>query len=505
MKKSSQTGWHRNAYAAALLAFGLTFGFAPRAAHAACVGDCDGDGEVTVNELISMVNIALGTAAPSTCANGDQDGSGEITVNEIISGVNNALGQTPCIPVATGTPTVTPTGRVCGNGVTEAPEQCDDGGVCAGGDNAGTACTSEGQCTGKGVCVSGSMAQHPCSTNADCPASACVRCKPTGGDGCASNCTNEHDVPVNLVGGVVEGLDIKAGTTGAVVHGDVLTIPLPIGPSCKGGSKKDKACTTDGDCPGGTCLLARQVLTVGGDAGNGIIPFVIKATNVQLPRIPVSTLACACVRAVPAKTCGGTIFNDAGGLEPDCSDGFGGAGACAGKKACAFVHGPGNSTSGALGCGAAGLTGVDLSFQQSCGGSTGTPGAPMLTLSGSGPTGSAILLNTTAIGTIVGSCSGTDPDNYGRDGEFCTEDDPATTRGIVATLPQVTGTATGHVTEANGDDGLEVGPFSVTGHPFDCAAVATGSSGGGIIVGAFTTCGQATVGDIVVTNVFVAP
>jgi hypothetical protein len=56
-----------------------------------CVGDCDGSGDVTVNELITMVNIALGNTALSACPVGDADGSGEITVNEIIAAVNNAL------------------------------------------------------------------------------------------------------------------------------------------------------------------------------------------------------------------------------------------------------------------------------------------------------------------------------------------------------------------------------------------------------------------------------
>jgi len=60
-----------------------------------CVGDCSGDGAVTVNELITMVNIALGNNPVSACPVGDANGDGEITVNEIISGVNNALNGCP--------------------------------------------------------------------------------------------------------------------------------------------------------------------------------------------------------------------------------------------------------------------------------------------------------------------------------------------------------------------------------------------------------------------------
>jgi len=90
---------------------------------AACTGDCNGDGEVTVNELISMVNIALGNADLSSCMAGDANGSGDITINEIIAGVNNALNG------CTATPTPTPAAGTCGNGVVDFDkgETCDDG------------------------------------------------------------------------------------------------------------------------------------------------------------------------------------------------------------------------------------------------------------------------------------------------------------------------------------------------------------------------------------------
>jgi hypothetical protein len=61
------------------------------AAKGQCVGDCNGNGQVTVNELIQMVNIALGNADISVCNAGDANGEGVITVNEIITAVNSAL------------------------------------------------------------------------------------------------------------------------------------------------------------------------------------------------------------------------------------------------------------------------------------------------------------------------------------------------------------------------------------------------------------------------------
>jgi hypothetical protein len=56
-----------------------------------CVGDCDGNHEVAVNELVIGVNIALGSAPVSECLSFDVDGSGMVEVNELISGVNSAL------------------------------------------------------------------------------------------------------------------------------------------------------------------------------------------------------------------------------------------------------------------------------------------------------------------------------------------------------------------------------------------------------------------------------
>jgi hypothetical protein len=57
----------------------------------ACVGDCNGDGTITVNELITGVNIALGNTSVSACPSFDTSGDGTVAVNELISAVNAAL------------------------------------------------------------------------------------------------------------------------------------------------------------------------------------------------------------------------------------------------------------------------------------------------------------------------------------------------------------------------------------------------------------------------------
>jgi putative iron-regulated protein len=58
-------------------------------AAAQCAGDCDGNGEVSIAELITGVNMALGMAGE--CSALDADDSGEIEINELVMAVASAL------------------------------------------------------------------------------------------------------------------------------------------------------------------------------------------------------------------------------------------------------------------------------------------------------------------------------------------------------------------------------------------------------------------------------
>lgn len=60
-------------------------------AASACMGDCGGDREVTVDDLIKGVNIALANSVVATCTAFDRNGDGRVTVDELIAGVNSAL------------------------------------------------------------------------------------------------------------------------------------------------------------------------------------------------------------------------------------------------------------------------------------------------------------------------------------------------------------------------------------------------------------------------------
>jgi hypothetical protein len=55
------------------------------------LGDCNRNKQVTVDEVIRGVNIALGNSPVSECLPFDRSGDGEVRIPELIAGVNNAL------------------------------------------------------------------------------------------------------------------------------------------------------------------------------------------------------------------------------------------------------------------------------------------------------------------------------------------------------------------------------------------------------------------------------
>jgi hypothetical protein len=554
MKRSKHSAWLRNLFAViAIIAF-LGFGMTPRAARAVCVGDCNGIGGVTVDEILTMVNIALGNVDVSLCTAGDESGDGHITVDEILRAVNNALNGCP------------PEGG-CGDGAVGTGEECDNGGTCIGGQDAGKHCTAESQCAGNGVCVGGSKSETACDpTNASaCPGGTCKKCVPQGGNGCAANCTTETEVVMNLVPGEIQGVSLVPGTSGATVYNGVLgPIALPFQPG------------------------ATQTMAIG-KARNGQIPVIVLAASVHFPKIDVSGLACACVRGVGAKSCGGMQFNADGSGATDCTDGFtAGASLCPVNLPCAFVHGNGgscsnaaktcgqdsncpggtcvlggNSASGIFSC-VAGLQGVDLSYTQDSRGTTDPPRCspndpdwtattgseaglcgdpPVLTLSGTGPAGSASILNTTAIGQVVSGCDANPV-------TFCTDADPIEVRGTPTTLPLVTGTTSAEMFNINAtetscrssdhqcvvggvadgtpcsgdadcgdtlcncpagyyscDRALCSGPLTLPGQPLASCDQLTGASPnvtGLGLASAFTSLSTPTINDIVVTDLLKA-
>ncbi len=89
-------------------------------AAAACVGDCNADGNVTIDELLTLINCAFFSFSEFPCLCLDSDGPLDLDIAFIIKAVNNALGgcppagatATPTLLPPTPTPTPTVTGSV---------------------------------------------------------------------------------------------------------------------------------------------------------------------------------------------------------------------------------------------------------------------------------------------------------------------------------------------------------------------------------------------------------
>jgi hypothetical protein len=87
---------------AVLVAYGETV---QAASVVPCVGDCQGTGTTGIASLVTIVDIALGTAALSACPHG-LPMDGPVTVDLIILAVHNTLSGCPA-PEPTATPTAT--------------------------------------------------------------------------------------------------------------------------------------------------------------------------------------------------------------------------------------------------------------------------------------------------------------------------------------------------------------------------------------------------------------
>jgi hypothetical protein len=438
-----------------VLLFALVLAVATSSA-ATCPCDCNRDCEVTIDELITTLDVALEVTPLSACPASDLDGNLHPTIDEVISCVNAALLGCDCAH-----------SPLCFDGVVDRGEDCDDGGTCVGGSNAGSHCTSASDCLGDGLCDDGPRFGSGCATDTDCPDGSCTRCKTFGGDGCAANCTNETTVDVPLVTGGVSGNDVFPGTSGAVINGDILTVPVPLAGSLR--------------------------LTVGKLSSNGTVPFVLRAADADLPLVQIPSLLDICLRAVALQTCGGTLFAPDGTPSPSCTPNFDGQVDCPTTQPCAFVHGPANAATGIVACRDSGLTDIDVTLRRDAGGATNTAGPLQIQGGGSGPQGSVYAMGSFAMAFVDGPAA-------------CSESAPSSGRGVPFTLPLTTGAAVATLTNYNGQDDSSLGPFTVHGAPVDCRLLTTipPSLPGFSLVGATPILDQPTTGDVVLTIDFAA-
>ncbi len=74
-----------------LLLLAVSVSLGASGAGAQCAGDCNGDGAVSIDELVTGVSISLDARKLTRCRLFDRDRNGRVSVDELISAVNTAL------------------------------------------------------------------------------------------------------------------------------------------------------------------------------------------------------------------------------------------------------------------------------------------------------------------------------------------------------------------------------------------------------------------------------
>jgi alpha-D-xyloside xylohydrolase len=84
-----------------LVAVAVTCAFAVHGnvAQALCSGDCDGDGQVVLGEVVTAVGVGLGQIPVARCQRLDADASGTLTIDEILRSVAGSLDECPAFHV----------------------------------------------------------------------------------------------------------------------------------------------------------------------------------------------------------------------------------------------------------------------------------------------------------------------------------------------------------------------------------------------------------------------
>jgi hypothetical protein len=215
-----------------------------------CVGDCNGDGEVGINELILGVGISLGSQAVGACASFDCQGTGMVPINCLIQGVGNSLEGCPPTP----TPT---TGNPLVRRFSIDPAESQfisvigpGGGFPSFGFQGFLELTATSQ-PGPGALVFVDLTDASDYLSIDIPLGGTAVCLKILRD----------QLPVASAGLLACGGGLPLGIQITQDHhlGEIGT--------CSGGDNRSSPCSADADCPGSTCFTADTCAEAGGVGG----------------------------------------------------------------------------------------------------------------------------------------------------------------------------------------------------------------------------------------------
>jgi hypothetical protein len=224
-----------------------------------CVGDCNGDGRVLVNEVVLGVNIGLDLADIEDCRAMDADADGSVEVNEVIRAVNNGLNE--CSP-SSPTPTPPPDGEIgehacvldAGSEITVHVAAVPIPLVFTSVGSLGVSCGAPGA-DDTAVCTCALVSLEPVQV----AGIGLVCVDPAAG--CAAgrvDCDGGEPLDVSVVADATSGSCSDNPTCEAVCQGECAAVDRSVFFAgctgfCSGGSNDGAGCAVEADCPGAFC------------------------------------------------------------------------------------------------------------------------------------------------------------------------------------------------------------------------------------------------------------
>jgi hypothetical protein len=239
-----------------------------------CFGDCNGDGEVSINELIILVNIALGSQSVSACAS--LSPGFVVTISDLVRAVNNALSGCPATPTPTATlavPTGTATATVTATVTPGGP--------------LGVRRFSLNPSTSQVIATLASGFTVPTTGMEGFLVLRAGGVNPLSGTAIITVTDTSEYLSINIPSGnqalcirpIREQLPFTAAGViacgGGIPLGLDLTLDHRVGEvgHCSGGAEDAEPCTSDTDCPDGACFDAADCDAVGGHIETASEPF----------------------------------------------------------------------------------------------------------------------------------------------------------------------------------------------------------------------------------------